>query len=62
MYYDMMSCFGVERLSDVGVGNLDLISKTFISKDHEWNQGIVLSINVAISISQSTSNSCEREF
>jgi hypothetical protein len=27
MYYDMMSCFGVERLSDVGVGNLDVISK-----------------------------------
>jgi hypothetical protein len=42
MYYDMnmMSCFGVERLSDVGVGTWMLNQRTFFPKDQKWYQGI----------------------
>lgn len=51
MYYDMnmMSCFGVELLSDVGVGTWMLNQRTFFSKDQKWYQGISSNLHCASS-------------
>jgi hypothetical protein len=50
MCYDMMSCFGVERLCFIGVAKLGCYSQRMvISKSQKWKQGFRSICSIATS-------------